>query len=501
MLIPIGHEKSSARRVPIITISLIAINLVVFAITNSTFEEEAARLGTMRAHILILAAEAPELQLPPEAQKVVNIFQQHHAKDWQALQNQNRDVIDGFDARVRLMADDPAALQKEMDSLNSDYVSASTSSISEHYAFIPSHPSALSYITANFLHGGWLHLIGNMWFLWLAGFVLEDVWGRALYTVFYFVAGAVALQIYAMTNAGSQAPAIGASGAVAALMGAFLVRFPKMKIKLVWLIALRVLRFQAAAYWLLPLWLVMEVFYGSMLGNSSGVAHWAHVGGFVFGAIVGVALGYSGLEHTVSKTMDKKIGITDREIRQASELLEHGKLDEARTILNTLLAKKPDSIDALGMLREIQRRRSEDSGYLETTAKLCAACLKERSYEAAWHEYQDFLQAGGTKLPAPIWLNLCRGLEEQQNFDAALSEYNKLIAAYPTERQSLMAQLQAAGVCLKRLNRPQEALKFYQAAASSPIPHLDLDATIQLGIKSATMALSSSKASSATSGA
>ncbi|PYX89401.1 MAG: hypothetical protein DMG67_15160, partial [Acidobacteria bacterium] len=167
----------------------------------------------------------------------------------------------------------------------------------------------------------------------------------------------------------------------------------------------------------------------------------------------------------------------------------------------TLLAKKPDSIDALGMLREIQRRRSEDSGYLETTAKLCAACLKERSYEAAWHEYQDFLQAGGTKLPTPIWLNLCRGLEEQQNFDAALSEYNKLIAAYPTERQSLKAQLQAAGVCLKRLNRPQEALKFYQAAASSPIPHLDLDATIQLGIKSATTALSSSKASSATSGA
>ncbi len=101
---------------------------------------------------------------------------------------------------------------------------------------MPAQPTAISYLTANFLHGGWMHLIGNMWFLWLAGFVLEDVWGRWLYSAFYLIAGAAALQFYAWSNPGSITPTLGASGAVAALMGAFLVRFPKMKIEMAWLL-------------------------------------------------------------------------------------------------------------------------------------------------------------------------------------------------------------------------------------------------------------------------
>src|SRR5215470_1659839 len=102
--------------------------------------------------------------------------------------------------------------------------------------------------------GSWLHLIGNMWFLWLAGFVLEDAWGRVVYSIFYLIAGALALQFYAWTNPESFRPLIGASGAVAGLMGAFLVRFPTMKIEMAWALLPGIrYRFKAAAYWLLPL--------------------------------------------------------------------------------------------------------------------------------------------------------------------------------------------------------------------------------------------------------
>jgi tetratricopeptide (TPR) repeat protein len=271
-----------------------------------------------------------------------------------------------------------------------------------------------------------------------------------------------------------------------------------MKIDMAWILFFRMYRFKAAAYWLLPLWLFMELFYGTLMGESSTVAHWAHVGGFAFGAIVALALSYSGLEHTVAQTVDKQVGVvSNKEISQASELLERGKLDEARSVLNAILAKKPDSVDALGMLREVHRRRADDPGYLDATAKLCGAYLKEKNVESAWYEYQDFLQASGGKLPAAVWLSLGRGLEEQQRFEAALEEYEQLIAAYPEERQSLMAQLQAAALCLRKLNRPQDALKFYGEAATSPIPHLDLDATIQMGIKSANNALAGSRASAA----
>jgi len=101
-------------------------------------------------------------------------------------------------------------------------------SILENYAFVPAHPRPISYLTSMFLHIGWLHLIGNMWFLWLAGFILEDRWGRVIYPIFYLLAGIAASLVHTIPTF-EHVPALGASGAVAALMGAFLVRFPNSK--------------------------------------------------------------------------------------------------------------------------------------------------------------------------------------------------------------------------------------------------------------------------------
>ena len=175
-----------------------------------------------------------------------------------------------------------------MDSLGTEYSKLAAASITERYAFIPAHPKPIAYFSSSFLHGGWLHLIFNMWFLWLAGFVLEDVWGRPLYLVFYLLAGIAATQLYAWASPGSLGASFGASGAVAGLMGAFLVRFPKLKIRLVWLFDFGLFGFWpiwVRAYWLLP----SVVGDGDLLretaGRADGVAHWAHVGGFMFGAL------------------------------------------------------------------------------------------------------------------------------------------------------------------------------------------------------------------------
>src|SRR5467141_5255163 len=114
-----------------------------------------------------------------------------------------------------------------MDSLAQRFAEQQKSSILDNCGFVPAHPRLITYLTSMFLHSGWLHLIGNMWFLWLAGVILEDTWGRIIYPIFYLAAGAAALQFHAWLNPDSSIPTIGASGAVAALMGAFLVRFPK----------------------------------------------------------------------------------------------------------------------------------------------------------------------------------------------------------------------------------------------------------------------------------
>jgi len=501
MLIPIKHENMEARRWPVITIALIVISVAVFLATNATMEKESPELGEVKAHIILLAGAHPELKMTDDAQQLVEAFKKDNPTEWAQVQSPTRRLIDDWDAKMRIM-EEPDQLQSEMDSLTSRYAELETSSLVEQYAFIPAHPRALSYLTANFLHGGWLHLIGNMWFLWLAGFVLEDVWGRPLYLLFYVIAGASAMQFYAWTNPASIIPCVGASGAVAALMGAFLVRFPKMKIEMLWIVGFfRTYRFQAAAYWLLPFWVLMEVFYGSLFGKMSGVAHWAHVGGFLFGAIGAVALRYSGFETHVHKAIEKDLAWeTDAEIEQANQHLEHAQLDEASALVQQHLAVKPDSIDGWNLKRQIHRRRNEIEGYQEATAKTCELHLKDKNSDAAWQDYEDFLKSGGKTLPVPVWFEICRGLEECGNFERALGEYENLAEAYASQRQGLMAQMAAARICLKRLNRPQDALKFFRAAASSSVPHLDLEHTIQVGMKEATAVLGGSKSIAAGTG-
>jgi membrane associated rhomboid family serine protease len=496
MLIPIKHENMEARRWPVVTLALIAINTAVFLFTMSAIDNETPELGEIKSHILILAALHPELKLQPESERLVDGFKESHPDQWKQVQSPYRDIMNAYDAKIRMM-EDTSKLQAEMDSLNTQFLSLSKTSITEQYAFVPAQPTAISYLTANFLHGGWLHLIGNMWFLWLAGFVLEDVWGRWLYSVFYLIAGAAALQFYAWSNPGSITPTLGASGAVAALMGAFLVRFPKMKIEMAWLFFFKVYRFKAAAYWLLPIWLAVEIFYGSLFGSTSGVAHWAHVGGFLFGAVAALAIQHSGIEHETNKAIEEKLGWTNEaELEQASSMMDHGQLPDAIALLTNYVAVKPGSLDAWNLLRTIYQRQSDNKSYLDATVKTCALHLKAHEIEAAFKDYAEFVDAGG-KMPAATWLELCKGAEEMQEFDRAFAEYHELAQTHPGERQALTAQLSAARLCLKRLNRPQDALALYETAASSPIPHLDWDQHIVAGIKEAKAAMAAPKAAAA----
>src|ERR1700756_3592976 len=252
----------SGRRWPIITFALIGLNIAIFLITHWKIEAEQPKRAEARMHLLLLAATHPELNTTPEAAEFVEHVKKATGAAWDQAANPSRRLQDRWDAQMRLQ-DDPVILQSQMDALCQQFEESEHSSILDSYGFVPAHPHAASYVTANFLHGGWLHLIGNMWFLWLAGFILEDNWGRAIYSVFYLVAGAASLQFYAWCSPGSFVPLVGASGAVAALMGAFLVRFPKMKIEMAIVTLFYRFKFKAAAYWLLPLWLGMEFFYGA----------------------------------------------------------------------------------------------------------------------------------------------------------------------------------------------------------------------------------------------
>ena len=489
MLLPIGHERMSARRLPIVTLVLIAVNLVAFLVTHDTLQQQSAKLGEVRGHILLLAAMHPDLTMPEDAQQMVTKFRDHNQKLWAHLQDGNREVMDAWDARVR-MIEDPTQQQEEMDSLTAQYSQVAATALTEQYAFVPAEQKPITYVTANFLHGGWLHLIGNMWFLWLAGFILEDTWGRAIYTLIYFVAGAAALQFHLWMNPGSMVPTLGASGAVAALMGAFLVRFPKLKIDMAWLLSFRLIRFKAAAYWLLPLWLASEMFSGALFGQSSGVAHWAHVGGFAFGAAIAMLLKVSGVEHKLDQAVESSISLGgDPELLAIGDAMETN-LDEALQKLTAYVQTHPDSIDAYLLLRGAYWKKNEIPAYQQAAIKLCGLHLKNRDTEAALQDYHDFLNSGGKELPVALWLDLCRAMESLQDFEGAVREYEKLAAVYAKERQAIVAQMNAARLYMVKLNRPQDTLRLYEKVSQSAVPHLDFDQTIEKGKREALQAMS-----------
>ncbi len=398
MLIPLRHENMQGRRWPVITIGIIALNVVIFLGTHWTMDREAPELGETKVHILLLAAAHPDLKIQGKAQDFLTAVQTHNPSLWKEVQNPNRDVHDAWDAQMRMQADEhPEAMQEEMDSLSKRYEELDSVSLISKYAFVPAHQTALGLIAANFLHGGWLHLIGNMWFLWLAGAVLEDTWGRLIYPAFYMLAGILALQVHAMVNAGSMTPTIGASGAIAGLMGAFLVRFPTTKIEMGWLLMYRFYRFKMAAYWLLPLWLLTEIFYGSVFGQTSGVAHWAHIGGFIFGAAIALGVQKSGLEKMAEKGIQDKIAwVSHPLLAEASEQMEKGQLDPAASNLQKLLQEKPDSTDAYRMLQRIHWQKNDLPAHRDALEKLLGLEIKGNDPEGALQTFQEFKNAGGS---------------------------------------------------------------------------------------------------------
>ena len=403
------------------------------------------------------------------------------------MTSSTRDFEDTWDIQMRLW-EDPARINEEMANLGQQWDQLQANSTASKLAFVPAQPTALSYVTANFLHGGWLHIIFNMWFLWLAGTCLEDAWGRVIYPIFYLLAGAAGLFAQALADPNSMTPVIGASGAVAALMGAFLVRFTKTRIELLFVMMLGFRpythRFKAPAYLLLPLWLFTQIFYAMMTGTTGGVAYHAHIGGFLFGVAAALAMRFSGIEHRVDKEIEAQVSWTaDPRIVEAGDLLGQPKHDAAIAALQPFLAEKPDSIEALELLSRAQWAKQDIEANKQTLAKLCALHVKANELDLALQSYDEFRNIGGERLPALVWIELCRHLEKKENWDRAAGEFAGLAHSYPKERASIPALVSAARINLKKLNRISDAAQLYREADSSPVPHLDWDSTIKLGLK------------------
>jgi membrane associated rhomboid family serine protease len=247
VIIPIGHDQS-VRRMPWLTLGIIALCTLI-QIYSSFFAPSEQEIANQ---LLAIEYQLPEVD-PDE---------------------------------------DPAAYEQRLEDVERHVIAIANKIPQIRWGYQTGSGLSYKLVTSGFLHAGWFHLIGNMLFLWLAGSALEDRYGRMRFAAFYVVGTAFATLAFEVVYNGPGTTLVGASGAISACMGAFLVHFRKTQITFWYLFGRASGTFRLSAYVALPLWLADQViskFVIAAMGMVSAIAYEAHIGGF----IAGVGLGYA----------------------------------------------------------------------------------------------------------------------------------------------------------------------------------------------------------------
>jgi membrane associated rhomboid family serine protease len=148
-------------------------------------------------------------------------------------------------------------------------------------------PGALTLVTSMFMHGGLFHLLGNMLYLWIFGNNIEDLLGRFRFLIFYLACGVFAAAAHLVINPNSILPMVGASGAIAGVLGAYLITFPRARVLVLVFIVFFITTARIPAFWVLGIWFIMQLLYiRNDAGAGSNIAYMAHIGGFLVGMLL-----------------------------------------------------------------------------------------------------------------------------------------------------------------------------------------------------------------------
>ena len=448
MLIPIGHAEQQVTRLPWVTITLVAANVAAFLLTLPIVDRHAEETRLRAREVVQFAREHPYLSLPKQFSRLMPARR--------PPLNLSNEVL--------------AEEQARLDGLVSQLQATMSASVYRTYGYIPAEPRLLALFTSMFMHGGWFHLIGNMLFLWLAGGSLEDRWGRVFFPALYLVSGVASTLTHAAVHPQSTMPLVGASGAIAGLMGAFLIRLATTRIRFFyWFFFFRG-TFHAPAYVALPLWLLQQ-FAMARGGQAGGVAVWAHIGGFGFGAVVAILILVTGLEAKVlAPAIQKKTTWTASD-RLAGALgkLDRGDTDGAIKDLEGLLRTKPENIDARTSLIDAYTRKGDQAAAGRESARLVGAYLKARDMAGAMAAAREHKQ---TYRDVPLALRdqlvLAADFEKRQEFAEAAERYREAIPSWPDDPLAPKALMAYGRLLLRVFKEPGDALALLEQARTHP---------------------------------
>jgi membrane associated rhomboid family serine protease len=347
------------RRIPWVTIAIVAICLVlqIRATLSEGVEQHVAQveyqIETLGVEVVTEFGAQGDPNTPPGQSELIKRFRDGELGE---PDDPRREQFEAYEKRIHdLMDEDPVL----------------------GLGYRPAVDGPGRMISSAFSHAGWFHFLGNMLFLYLCGINLEDRWGRVGFSVFYLLGALAAALAFKLWHPGGMVPLVGASGAVAAGMGAFLVLFATTRIRFFYaywiLLRPKAGTFETKAYVALILWFLWQLFYaGFEASMDMDTAYSAHVGGFVFGVAVAGILKVSGVDQKLEDRSE-----------QASELFK----EDARYVEAMRLIGQKQKPEAANKLREVLADNRDHEGAREALFRIALETADERRLiiDAGWY--------------------------------------------------------------------------------------------------------------------
>jgi len=467
IILPLGHDKEIFR-FPLVTVGiiLVCLGVQVYSSFSTPDEEEVLRitheLKTLRMRIFMqhgpgwIKERLPKEMSQPSAWEEIP-SRKKMSEIVRRFQQVPRDFFREYEAGKIVQPDDPDLQRlKELKHELPGKLFPVTA-----LGYRPGSGKLYTLLTHAFVHGGWFHLIGNMIFLYLCGCNLEDRWGRLIWLAVYLGGSALAGLGFGLIHPQSSQSLVGASGAVAAAMGAFLVVHYSARVRFFYFFWFYLLLYKGTfylrAFWVLPLWLLQQLLGLLLEGQAVAVgaeqavpvAYSAHVAGFLTGLLVGVAFKTSGLDLKLKKVSKEEATVYTQSPRfeEGLQQLQGGDNEAAAASFQAVLTEQPDHLDALLKLWPLEQDPQQ------------AAALASRAV---------LLAKRGGDLLTPI--NIFRELKELHP-RAPLDERGLLTVA---QCQQSSAPLQAVDIYQELLTRHPESPLLPKAMLDLARLHLDM---------------------------
>lgn len=431
MIIPIRNE-TDVKKLPYFTIGLIALNFFIWIFTNNVVNSQMLAIQEVRM----------------EMDKIVERYASSIVMDIESIEE--FEALSINDYKKWLNEEDFAILL----ALNDQFNAMLKDTFFYHWGFIPNHFSLLKLLTAMFIHANLFHVLGNMLFLWIVGCNIEEAWGWKVFLGFYLFSGLASAVMHMAMNLASTIPCIGASGAVSGVMGAFMIRHYKIKIRfayffLPWKPFMGT--FSAIAGIWLPIWL-LEQFVGAKWSSLSGTAYWAHIGGFAFGAVIGLSSKVFDAVQIPNISVLNRPKLTPEKMMDLHKRMLDGQSSAVLEFLPQIrqaLAEDRENVTAMLILAELyfEKGRVRDSAGIYNAA--LHALFKKNALEGIQPLHQEVREKDLIRqLSESTILRLALFYENKFDFREAVKLYNLFINTFP-ESMNRPKVLQHAALILR----------------------------------------------------